>query len=171
MIIRRASWLPVCLGTRRSPRRARARVWAPTRLTSSIVSKHSSSAPVAGRGTSPRCELELGQRWVRRHTRPAPVRSGRVLPMRLQRDGAPDPIDRVPPHAAGLGDRAPTPMGGVRRRLRLERPRQHRLHGGIGDNAGRVWPRLVPQPVQTPPQKTRAPLAHVCFVSRSSRAT
>ena len=81
-------------------------------------------------------------------------------PVRLQAEGAPDPLHRGGRPAAGPGHkaaRAPRRAGGRQAR---EGPADHRLDPRVADLARRARARPVAQPVQSVPGEALAPFAH-----------
>src|SRR5437870_11935126 len=79
--------------------------------------------------------------------------------MRLQTEGAPNLADRHAAEAGGLGQTARAPMRLCTRRA-FQGPNHNLLDLSTGNLAGRSGPRLVVEPFQASPQKSRTPLAH-----------
>src|SRR5216684_4524447 len=78
--------------------------------------------------------------------------------MRLQAEGAPDPLYRGNRQAAGPRHAARTPLRGVRRHA-LQRAHDDGLDPRVLDSSGRTRARLVPQTVEAMLDEAPAPLA------------
>ena len=89
-------------------------------------------------------------------------RVGRELeglgPMRLEREGPPNPVDTRGPDPARLGHGPHAPLGGVARGT-LQRLHDDRFDLGVTESPRGAGARLVEQPVESPLHETRPPLA------------
>jgi hypothetical protein len=85
-----------------------------------------------------------------------------LTPMRLQAEGAPNPIDGHATQIRGFRHIAHAPVRRATRR-RFQRPSNHLFDHGVGNRPRRARPRFVVQPIEAIADKSAAPLTHRCL--------